>query len=77
MLDRLNLALFTVLTTLSVQVHRDQRGQDTLAWVLMSGLIAAAIVGVILGFTGALTTMAGNVGDCLDFDAVTACDPGF
>lgn len=59
------------------KLHRDQRGQDTLEWVLMSGLIAAAIVGVVTLFSTALTTMVGNVSDCLDFTSATTCSPGF
>jgi Flp pilus assembly pilin Flp len=77
MVDRMNLAILTFLATLSVQAHRDERGQDTLEWVLMSGLVAAAIVGTLLIFTGALTTMAQGVRDCVDWDNATACTPGF
>ena len=77
MVDRLNLALTSVLMTLSVQAHRDERGQDTLEWVLMGGLIAAAIVGVLGVWTGALNTMATNVGACVDFQSSTPCNPGF
>ena len=43
----------------------------------MSGLLAAGIVDLLVLLTPALTTMIGNVADCLDFDAVTACTPGF
>lgn len=77
MVDRMNLAILSVLATLSVQAHRDERGQDTLEWVLMGGLIAAAIVGVLGVWTGALNTMATNVGNCVDFSSATACTPGF
>ncbi len=43
----------------------------------MSGLLAAGIVGLLILLTPFLTTMIGNVGECLDFDAITACTPGF
>jgi len=66
----------TVQSTIT-NLRSDERGQDTLEWVLMSGLIAAAIVGVLALFSGKLTTMVNNVGDCLDFTSSTTCSPGF
>jgi Flp pilus assembly pilin Flp len=54
-----------------------ERGQDLLEYALLGGLIAAAIIAVIaLGtMTGAITDMATAIGDCIDFDSATACDP--
>lgn len=56
---------------------RGERGQDLLEYALLGGLIAAAIIAVIaLGtMTGAITDMAAAIGDCIDFDSTTACDP--
>jgi Flp pilus assembly pilin Flp len=59
------------------KLHRDERGQDTLEWVLMSGLIAGAIVLILGVFTTALNVMATNVSYCLDFAKATTCSPGF
>ena len=62
-----------------VQAHiRSERGQDLIEYAMLSGLIAAAIVAVgILLFTGALNSLITGIGDCIDFDTVTPCNPGF
>lgn len=54
-----------------------ERGQDLIEYAMLSGLIALAIVGAVVLFGGALTDMAEGIGDCIDFDNSTACDPGF
>ncbi len=80
MLTDLSIRVVAFVQTAVSQLHehsKDERGQDTLEWVLMSGLIAAAIVGVLLLFSSALQTMVKNVGNCLDFDSSTPCNPGF
>lgn len=57
---------------------RRENGQDLIEYAMLSGLIAAAIVAVgILVYSGALTDMANGIGDCIDFDGATACNPGF
>ena len=56
---------------------RSERGQDLLEYALLGGLIAAAIVAVLLLMTGALTDMITNIGYCIDFTSSTLCDPGF
>ena len=61
-----------------IRMHvRNERGQDLLEYALLGGLIAAAIVAVIaLGtMTDAITSMAGGISDCIDFDNTTACGP--
>jgi Flp pilus assembly pilin Flp len=55
--------------------HRDERGQDTLEWIMMSGLIAIAIVGVIGLFNGAVTAGFTQLRNCVDLTATTACGP--
>ena len=77
MINDLSLRLLATMQSLLYSVRNDERGQDTLEWVLMSGLIAAGIVLVLGIFTGALNTMVTNVADCLDFDSTTLCSPGF
>lgn len=54
-----------------------ERGQDLIEYAMLSGLIALAIVGAVVLFGGALTDMAEGIGDCIDFDNSTSCDPGF
>ena len=58
-------------------LHRNERGQDLIEYALLSGLIAAAIVAAaaLAAYTGALTTMAGGIADCIDFDGGSPCDP--
>jgi Flp pilus assembly pilin Flp len=65
-----------VVTWLSAYIRREQ-GQDLIEYALLGGLIAAAIVAVIaLGaMTGAIEDMATGIGDCIDFDDITNCDP--
>ncbi len=77
MINDLSLRLLATMQSLLHSVRNDERGQDTLEWVLMSGLIAAGIVLVLGIFTGALNTMVTNVSYCLDFDSATTCSPGF
>ena len=58
---------------------RDERGQDLIEYALLGGTIALAImaVGVLLALTGALTSMATGIGNCIDFDssAGSVCAP--
>ena len=77
MISELPLRLIVTLQSLVHSLRRDERGQDTLEWVLMSGLLAAGIVGLLLLLTPFLTTMIANVGACIDFDGGTPCTPGF
>jgi Flp pilus assembly pilin Flp len=72
--------MYAIISTVSLwlkTVVRNERGQDLLEYALLGGLIAAAIIAVIaLGtMTGAITNMAGAIGDCIDFDSATSCDP--
>ncbi len=77
MISDLSLRLIATMQSLLYSLRDGERGQDTLEWVLMSGLIAAGIVAVLIFFTGALNTMVTNVGYCLDFTSATTCSPGF
>jgi Flp pilus assembly pilin Flp len=74
-------------TNLSIRIHaaltnfiaslREERGQDLLEYAMLGGLIAAAIVAVLVLFSGSISTMITNIGKCIDFDNTTACTPGF
>jgi Flp pilus assembly pilin Flp len=63
------------LSSLLVRI-RGERGQDLLEYALLSGLIAAAIVaaGILLALQTDITSMVGQIGDCIDFDGGTQCD---
>jgi Flp pilus assembly pilin Flp len=55
---------------------RGERGQDLIEYALLSGLIAAAIIAVgVLGYEGALNSMAAGISDCVDFKKSTTCNP--
>ena len=59
---------------------RDERGQDLIEYALLGGVIAAAIM-VIVGLglmSGALTSMANGISDCIDFTGGvgSVCNPG-
>ncbi len=69
--------MLNVYTWILVHLQRE-RGQDLIEYAMLSGLIAAAIVAVgILVFSTALTSMAGGISDCIDFDSGTPCTAGF
>ena len=65
------------MASLAERTHSDERGQDLLEWVLLSGLVAAGIIGVLAIFTPFLNSMVTNIGHCIDFTNNTACSPGF
>jgi Flp pilus assembly pilin Flp len=73
----LQATVVSYVSTLLEKLHSDQRGQDTLEWVMLGGLIAAGIVGVTVLFSDALDLMITNVGYCIDFASGTPCNPGF
>lgn len=54
---------------------RSERGQDTLEWAMLSGLVAIAILLVLGVLTGALNSLMNGIGDCIDFDGITPCLP--
>ena len=67
----------TALASLADRAHSDERGQDLLEWVLLSGLVAAGIIAVLAIFTPFLNDMVTNIGHCIDFSNNPACSPGF
>ena len=73
----MNTALLRMMTAVSGLRARfsEERGQDLLEYALLGGLIAAAITAaaVLLALTGALTTMATGIGECIDVDDLTPC----
>ena len=78
----INTALLRMMTAVSGLRARfsEERGQDLLEYVLLGGLIAAAItaVAVLVLMTGAIEGMASGIGNCIDFDSGTDCGaPGF
>jgi Flp pilus assembly pilin Flp len=53
-----------------------ESGQDLIEYAMLGGLIAAAMVAVgVLVFTGALTSMADGISNCIDFKKSTTCGP--
>ncbi len=67
--------MFSILLTwLKVHVP-SERGQDLIEYAMLSGLIALALIGGALVFTGALAGMASGISDCIDFDKTTTCAP--
>jgi len=59
---------------LSIHI-RSERGQDLIEYAMLSGLIALALIGGALVFTGALSSMATGIQHCIDFDKSTTCNP--
>jgi Flp pilus assembly pilin Flp len=54
----------------------EERGQDLLEYALLGGLIAAALIAIGIIFTPALAHMATGIGNCIDFNSATGCNPG-
>lgn len=52
-----------------------ERGQDLLEYALLGGLIALAIMAGVLVLSGAISSMASGISDCIDFDSATTCAP--
>ena len=53
-----------------------ERAQDLIEYALLSGIIAATLIGAgALLYSGALSSMAAGVSDCIDFNNATTCDP--
>jgi Flp pilus assembly pilin Flp len=72
------------MSTLFAKIHlfisnlrSDERGQDLIEYAMLGGLIAATLVGlaVLAAYSGALTAMATGIGNCIDFNGGTVCDP--
>ena len=77
MVQTMMLRVFMGMQERARSLHRDERGQDMLEWVLLGGLVAAGIVAVLAIFTPFLSTMVTNIGYCIDFSSATTCNPGF
>lgn len=59
-----------------IRMHvRTERGQDLLEYALLGGLIALAIMAGVLVLSGAISSMASGISDCIDFDSATTCAP--
>ena len=69
--------MFTAIKTwIQSYLPQSERGQDLIEYAMLGGLIALAIIGVgVLALTGALNDLFNGIGDCVDFDSATACDP--
>lgn len=63
-------------SALADKLNRDERGQDTLEWTMISGLMAVALLVLAGIFTTALTSFANGVKNCVDFNAATTCVAG-
>jgi Flp pilus assembly pilin Flp len=61
-------------TWLSLHI-RSESGQDLIEYAMLGGLIALALIGGGLAFSGALTSMASGISGCIDFNSATPCKP--
>ncbi len=70
--------MFVVLLSwLSAHLPRSERGQDLIEYAMLGGLIAATLVALatLAALSGALTSMATGIGNCIDFNGGTVCSP--
>jgi len=54
---------------------REERGQDLLEYALLGGLIAVSLMAAALFLVDPIADMATGIGNCIDFDTGTTCDP--
>ena len=52
-----------------------ESGQDLIEYAMLAGLIALAILGAGIFFKDAIDSMAKGIGNCIDFNKGTPCDP--
>ena len=52
-----------------------ESGQDLIEYAMLGGLVALAIIGAGIFFSDAIDDMAQGIGNCIDFDAASTCDP--
>ncbi len=73
----INTALTRVMLAVSDLKVRltEERGQDLLEYALLGGLIAVSLMAAALFLAGPIAGMATGIGNCIDFDALTVCDP--
>jgi Flp pilus assembly pilin Flp len=55
---------------------KHERGQDLIEYALIGGLIAAALLAAFLILGPSVSTMATNIGNCVDFNKSTTCIAG-
>ena len=68
--------LSVLMTYIRSFVPQSEQGQDLIEYAMLGGLIALAIIGVgVAALTGALNGLFDGIGDCVDFDAGTGCNP--
>jgi Flp pilus assembly pilin Flp len=72
----LQATVVSYVSTLLEKLHSDQRGQDTLEWTMITGLMAVALLVIAGIFTPALTAFANGVKNCVDFSSATTCVAG-
>lgn len=53
-----------------------ERGQDLVEYAIFTGVIALALMAVgAFVLSGALTSLATGIGNCIDFNSATVCAP--
>jgi len=72
----LQATVVSYVSTLLEKLHSDERGQDTLEWVMITGLMAVALLLIAGIFTPALELFAEGVERCVDFNAGSVCVAG-
>jgi Flp pilus assembly pilin Flp len=52
-----------------------ETGQDLIEYAMLGGLIALALLAASIAFAGPLASMATGIGECIDFNSATVCNP--
>ncbi len=72
---RIHMLLTSAVSSVTSKLHREE-GQDLIEYALIGGLIAAALLAAFLILGPKVSTMATNIGKCVDFDSSTVCTAG-
>jgi Flp pilus assembly pilin Flp len=68
--------LYIRIQTMVYTLLNKEEGQDLLEYALLGGLIAAGIIAGFLLFDDAVLAMVTEIGQCIDFNGGTVCNPG-
>jgi Flp pilus assembly pilin Flp len=68
--------LSVLVSWIKTYLPKSEQGQDLIEYAMLGGLIALAIIGLSVAlFSGAIGGMVNGIGQCIDFDAGTDCQP--
>lgn len=74
-MTNLSIRIYSAITSALSSLKREE-GQDLIEYALIGGLMAAALLAGFLILGPSVSTMATNIGKCVDFNSGTVCIAG-